>query len=176
MFEEFFLYLFAYFTDPGGFPVVQPAIIKDELHVLDKLAHIFVLVCFKFLFYFAHVHRILNNILVILVDLLVYWLIKVMHILNAAKGCHKSVRYIFPMVVNWHRFVNWRYLYVLDFILILKKFSDFGILHSHFIELFLSDWSSLFSVKHLQNIFFGNNFFIDSRSLWLNNILRSRNF
>lgn len=95
------------------------------------------------------------------------------HIVYSPKSSHKSVRNVLPMMVNWHRFINWRYLYVLNLIFVFEKFRDFWVLFSHFFKFFLSDRASLFSVKDLQDIFLWDKLFIDPWSLWLDNIFRS---
>ena len=56
---------FAHFADPAGLPVVGPAVVEHQFYIFDELPHIFVLVCFQFLFDGAKVHRIFDDVFIV---------------------------------------------------------------------------------------------------------------
>jgi len=58
------------------------------------------------------------------------------------------------MVVNWHAFVNWRHLYVLHLIFILKQLWDLGVIFCHLLEFLLRNWAVLRPIENLENVFF----------------------
>lgn len=65
MAEEFLLDFFAHFADPAALTVVGPAVFEHQFYIFDELPHIFVLVCFQFLFDSAKVHRIFDDVFIV---------------------------------------------------------------------------------------------------------------
>lgn len=63
--EKFLLDFLAHFADPAGLTVVGPAIVEHQFYIFDELPHIFILVCFQFLFDGAEVHRIFDDVFIV---------------------------------------------------------------------------------------------------------------
>ena len=54
-----------HFADPAGLAVVSTAVVEYQLYISDELPHIFILVCFQFLFDSAEVHWIFDDVFIV---------------------------------------------------------------------------------------------------------------
>ena len=130
--------------------------------------------CFQFLLDFAEVHRIFDDVLVVLVDLLIHWLHEMVNIFNSTQSGHKSIGDVLPMVVYRHGFIDLRDLYVFDFALVLENFGYLRVeLDKLFFELLLGHRPHIVTVLYLQDELFREKLLINSGLLRLNYILRS---
>ena len=125
--------------------------------------------CFQFLLDFAEVHRIFDDVFVVLVNFLVHWLHEMVNVFNSTQCGHKSVGDVLPMVVNRHGFIDWRDLYVFDFILVFENFGYLRVeLDQLFFELLLGHWPHIVTILDLKNELFGDQLLIDTSYFLLN--------
>lgn len=113
------------------------------------------MVLFEVLFDGAEIHRLLDYVKII-VDLQlhwVHWLIEDPGLGVLGQCVHHPVGHFFPVVVDWHRLVDWGHVDVLRLCFILEVLCYFWVVSGHRVELLLRDRSILGSVEHLEDVF-----------------------
>ena len=145
--------LFAHLTHLRSLSIIEYAVAKNELDILQKVLHIIILMLLQFFLDCAEIHWVFYNVEVI-VDaklLRLNWLLEDPGLWILCQNLHHPCANFLPMVVYRSILVDLGNFHLLDFILVNKILCDIWLLSFEKIEFCVRDWPVFSIVQNLKN-------------------------